>query len=152
MEKKRKNLMGTFLEAYGLLRKYDSLWYRKNFGGLDPQQGQGRILSALSPTENITQRELGFALDIRPQSLGEHLQKLEVNGYIQRYRSTTDRRALIVEITEKGEKFQMQKPDYEELFIDMNAEEKKTLKKSLEKISMQLNKLIERETEEDFFW
>ena len=152
MEKKRKNLMGTFLEAYGLLRKYDSLWYRKNFGGLDPQQGQGRILSALSPTENITQRELGLALDIRPQSLGEHLQKLEVNGYIQRYRSTTDRRTLIVEMTEKGEKFQMQKPDYEELFIDMNAEEKKTLKKSLEKISMQLNKLIERETEENFFW
>ena len=148
----RKNLLSTFLEAYYLLRQYDSLWYRKNFGGLDPQQGQGRILSALNRAENITQKELGFALDIRPQSLGEHLQKLEVNGYIQRYRSPTDRRALIVELADKGEEFQKRKPDYDELFIYLTAEEKRVLKKAMEKISAQLNELIERETEEDFFW
>ena len=147
----RKNLLSTFLEAYYLLRQYDSLWYRKNFGGLDPQQGQGRILSALNRAENITQKELGFALDIRPQSLGEHLQKLEVNGYIQRYRSPTDRRALIVELAEKGEEFQTRKPDYDELFINLTAEEKRVLKKAMEKISAQLNELIERETEDDFF-
>lgn len=153
MEKKlRKNLMSTFLEAYYLLRQYDSLWYRKNFGGLDPQQGQGRILSALSREQNISQKELGSALEIRPQSLGEHLQRLEVNGYIQRYRSTTDRRALIVELTDKGEEFQTRKPDYDELFTNLTAEEKRVLKKSLEKISAHLNEMIERETEEDFFW
>ena len=90
-------------------------------------------------------------MDIRPQSLGEHLQKLEANGYIQRYRSTTDRRALIVELTDKGEEFQMQKPDYNELFRDFTAAEKKAFMKSLEKISEQLNELIERETEDNFF-
>ena len=127
------------------------IWYGKNFGGLDPRQGQGRILSALRRMNSISQKELGFILDIRPQSLGELLQKLEQNGYIRRERSTTDKRALIVELTEKGETFQLQKPDYDELFVELTAQEKKLLKSSLEKISAQLTDLIEKETEDDFF-
>ena len=147
----KKDLIGTLLETHHLLRRYNMIWYGKNFGGLDPRQGQGRILSALRRMNSISQKELGFILDIRPQSLGELLQKLEQNGYIQRHRSTTDKRALIVELTEKGENFQMQKPDYEELFISLSTQEKKSLKNSLEKISAQLTELIEQESEEDFF-
>ena len=147
----KKDLTSTLLETHNLLRQYQTLWYGKNFDSLDPWQGQGRILSALRRAESISQKELGCTLDIRPQSLGEHLQKLEANGYIQRYRSTTDRRALIVELTDKGEEFQMQKPDYNELFRDFTAAEKKAFMKSLEKISEQLNELIERETEDNFF-
>ena len=150
MEQK-KDLTNVLLETHHLLRRYNMLWYVKNFDGLDPWQGQGRILKALRRMQSISQKELGFILDIRPQSLGELLQKLESNGYIQRHRSPTDKRALIVELTEKGENFQLQKPDYEELFISLNAQEKKFLKSSLEKISEQLNELIERETEDDFF-
>ena len=150
MEQK-KDLTNVLLETHHLLRRYNMLWYGKNFGGLDPRQGQGRILKALRRMQSVSQKELGFILDIRPQSLGELLQKLESNGYIQRHRSSTDKRALIVELTEKGENFQLQKPDYEELFISLNAQEKKFLISSLEKISEQLNELIERETEDDFF-
>jgi len=147
----KKDLTDTLLEAHDLLRRYNMIWYGKNFDGLDPRQGQGRILSALRRTDDISQKELGYILDTRPQSLGEHLQKLETNGYIQRYRSLTDRRALIVELTDKGEEFQLQKPDYDELFLDFTAAEKKAFLKSLEKISARLTELIERETEEDFF-
>ena len=150
MEKK-SDLTSVFLETHHLLRRYMMIWYGKNFGGLDPQQGQGRILSALRRMQSVSQKDLGYILDIRPQSLGELLQKLEQNGYIQRYRSTTDKRALIVELTEKGENFQLQKPDYKELFIGLTPQEKKSLKSSLGKISAQLNELIERETEDDFF-
>ena len=149
--KKKSDLTDALLETHYLLRDYMTIWYGKNFGGLDPQQGQGRILSTLKRGKNVSQKEIGLALDIRPQSLGELLQKLETNGYVQRYRSTTDKRALIVELTEKGENFQQQKPDYHELFIGLNAQEKKLLKTFLEKISAQLNELIERETEDDFF-
>ena len=148
---KQKDLTGTLLETHHLLRRYNMIWYGKNFGGLDPRQGQGRILSALRRMNSVTQKELGFILDIRPQSLGELLQKLESNGYVTRHRSTTDKRSLIVELTEKGETFQLQKPDYEELFVGLSAQEKKYFKSSLEKISAQLNELIDRETEDDFF-
>ena len=146
-----KDLTSTLIETHHLLRRYNMIWYGKNFGGLDPMQGQGRILSALRRMKNISQKELGFILDIRPQSLGELLQKLEQNGYIQRYRSTTDKRALMVELTEKGETFQLQKPDYDELFVNLSAQEEKFLKSSLEKISAQLTELIEQENEDDFF-
>ena len=148
---KKKTLTGTLLETHNLLRQYNSIWYGKNFGGLDPWQGQGRILSALRNVDSISQKELGALLEIRPQSLGEHLQRLEENGYIRRHRSTTDKRALIVELTEKGERFQLQKPDYDELFLNLTSTEKKVLMRSLEKISEQLNELIAREVEEDFF-
>ncbi len=149
--KKKSDLTDALLEAHNFLRRYMTIWYGKNFDGLDPQQGQGLILSELRRGQIFSQKEIGLALDIRPQSLGELLQKLEANGYIQRYRSTTDKRALLVELTEKGENFQQQKPDYHELFIGLNAQEKKLLKTFLEKISAQLNELIERETDDEFF-
>ena len=148
---RQPNLTNALLEAHHLLRCYNMVWYGKKFGGLDPRQGQGRILSALRRLNSISQKELGFILDIRPQSLGELLQKLESNGYITRHRSTTDKRALIVELTDKGERFQVQKPDYDELFADFSFEEKRAFKKSLDKISVQLTELIERENEDDFY-
>ena len=148
---KRVTLIDTFLGNYRLMHNYDMLWYRKNFGGLDPKQGQGRILFALQRAKSIPQKDLGLQLDIRPQSLGELLHKLEANGYIVRKRSTTDKRALIVELTEKGENFQLNRPDYSELFRDMSAKERTELKKSLKKISERLAGLIELENEEEFY-
>lgn len=148
---KDKALLDSFLEAYHLTRSYNMTWYRKNFGGLDPRQGQGRILSALRRMHSISQKELGFILDIRPQSLGELLHKLELNEYIVRRRSPRDKRALIVELTEKGETFQLQRPDYDEVFDDLTFAEREMLKKSLEKISARLTELIEREAEDELY-
>ncbi len=147
----RSTLISAFLETYHLMHRYHMMWYGKNFGGLDPKQGQGRILTALRRMNSIPQRELGFMLDIRPQSLGELLQKLENNGYIRRYQSPTDKRALIVELTEKGETFQLKRPNYDELFVGLNRREQMELKKSLEKVSKQLNDLIEQEAESEFY-
>lgn len=147
-----RELTKSLLEMYQLLHRYHLMWYGKNFGGLDPWQGQGRILSALRRMHSITQKELGFILDLRPQSLGELLQKLETNGYIIRYRSKEDRRALIVELTAKGETFQMQKPDYDELYIALSSEERKELKASLNKMSEQLRDLIKKELEDSEYY
>ena len=148
---KKNDLTNALLETHHLLRRYHMIWYGKKFGGLDPRQGQGRILMALRRMNSVSQKELGFILDIRPQSLGELLQKLETAGYIQRQRSTTDKRALIVSLTEKGENFQLQKPDYDELFVDLTSKEKEIFKQSLEKISAQLKDRIEREIEDKFY-
>ena len=147
-----KKLIDTFLEAYRLMHSYSMTWYRKNFNGIDPMQGQGRILSALRRMHSVSQKELGTSLDIRPQSLGELLQKLEANEYIKRYRSPTDKRALIVELTEKGEIFKMHRPEYDMLFVDLSKKEREELKKALQKISVRLEELIEKETEDDFFY
>ena len=133
-----KDLTKSMLEMYSLLHRYHMMWYGQKFGGLDPWQGQGKILSALKNKQAISQKELGFALDIRAQSLGELLHKLEANGYIKRYRSKTDKRALVVKLTEKGETFQDQKPDYEEIFIGLSKTERKDLQESLDKISEEL--------------
>lgn len=153
MDKKHStnSTIGTFLETYRLMSNYHMIWYRKNFGGLDPQQGQGRILLALRRMNAITQKELGLLLDIRPQSLGELLQKLEANGYITRRRSPTDKRALVVELTEKGETFQMHRPEYEKIFQDLSVNEQVEFMQTLEKISKRLNELLEKETEDDFY-
>ena len=148
---KKTELTNVFLETNHLFHRYNMVWYGKNFGGLDPRQGQGRILTALRRMNSVSQKELGFILDIRPQSLGELLQKLENNGYISRKRSLTDKRALIVELTEQGETFQLQKPDYDELFIDLDFEEKKILKQAMEKIALKLNELIKEELEDEFY-
>ena len=143
----RERLINTFLDTNHLMHTYNMLWYRKNFGGIDPRQGQGRILSALRRMNQVSQKELAFILDIRPQSLGELLQKLESNGYVTRYRSPEDRRSLIVELTVKGEMFQLQRPDYTDLFVGLTREERKILKSSLEKISVRLQEMIKRENE-----
>ena len=147
----KKSLIETYLDAYHLTYRYHMTWYGKNFGGLDPRQGQGRILSALRQVNTIRQRDLGLKLNIRPQSLGELLQKLEAHGYIRRYHSSTDKRALIVELTEKGETFHLQKPDYDELFVDLTAKERDALKKSLEKISKRLEEQIQKEITDEFY-
>ena len=146
-----KNLTDTFLEAYHLMHDYQMTWYLKNFGGIDPRQGQGRILTALNQLGTTRQKELIKFLDIRPQSLGELLQKLESNGYVTRYRSPTDKRSLIVEITAKGKMFCSQRPDYDEIFIGMSAKERSALKLSLQKISERLTELIDRENEDSIF-
>ena len=147
----KNTLTEALLEAHHLLRCYQMTWYGKYFNALDPKQGQGRILKALKESHIMSQKELGNRLHIRSQQLGEHLQKLEENGYVKRYRSTTDKRALIVELTDLGEMFNLHKPDYDELFIDFSKDEKSNLKESLEKISEQLIQLINKENEDEFY-
>ena len=140
----RKDFIETFLDTNHLMNMYTMEWYRKNFGGLDPQQGQGRILLALKNMQSISQKKLGIILGIRPQSLGELLHKLETNGYIKRYHSTTDKRALIVELTDKGKTFQLSKPDYDEVFAELDDVEIDVLSKLYEKISARLTQLLKR--------
>ena len=144
-----KTLEETFIKMYYLMQRYHLLWYRTNLGGLDPQQGQGRILTALRRVHKMNQKDLGNLLNIRPQSLGELLHKLEANDYIRRYHSTQDKRSLIVELTEKGETFQLQKPDYEDFFKELDEEECAKLQSSLKKISEHLDELIREEMQKD---
>lgn len=148
----KENLLETFLEAHHLMYEYQMAWYRKNFGGIDPRHGQGRILTAVSQRDYVTQKELGVILDMRPQSLGELVQKLEANGYISRRKSLRDKRSLVVELTEKGEEFIRNRPYYEALFSNMSDRERENLRRLLQKVGAKLEELIiafENEVDEE---
>ena len=69
-------------------------------GGL--HRGQGRALKLLAKHPGLKQQELAALLDMRTQSLGELLTKLERGGYIEREPSEADRRAMDIRLTEQG--------------------------------------------------
>ena len=145
MDKHKVELAEIFMETHHLLHRYHMIWHSKNVGDFDPRRGQGRILAALKKMSGVNQRELAFILDIRPQSLGELLQKLEQNGYISRKPSEEDKRAMMVELTEKGENLKFQRPNYDELFNCLNEEEQENFKIYLQKISARLEEINNEE-------
>ena len=109
-----ENLPEIFLETHHLMHEYHMAWYRKNYGGIDPRHGQGRILTALGRVNSVTQKELGFILSMRPQSLGELLQKLETNGYISRRvdrkrRTVSAKQTLLRGVVQQDERNRTQK-------------------------------------------
>ena len=141
MDKRKVELAEIFMETHHLLHRYHMIWHSKNLGDFDPRRGQGRLLAALKNMSGVNQRELAFILDIRPQSLGELLQKLEQGGYISRKPSEGDKRAMMVELTEKGRNLKFQRPNYDELFNCLNEEEQENFKNYLQKISDRLEEL-----------
>ena len=145
MDRHKAELAEIFMGTHHLLHRYHMIWHSKNLGDFDPRRGQGRILAALKKMSGVNQRELAFILDIRPQSLGELLQKLEQSGYISRKPSEDDKRAMIVELTEKGKNLKFQRPNYEELFNCLNEEEQEDLKTYLQKISARLEEINNEE-------
>ena len=68
----------------------------------DIYRGQGRALAILNRYGEMRQSELCARMNIRPQSLGEILAKLERAGYVERHTLAIDRRHQVVRITETG--------------------------------------------------
>jgi DNA-binding MarR family transcriptional regulator len=66
-------------------------------------RGQGRVLAILKIKKEMSQKELGYLLDMRNQSLGEILGKLETAGYISRSPSEDDKRTALIRLTPLGE-------------------------------------------------
>jgi len=74
----------------------------------DPSQGQGRVLSLLRLQPETTQRELTYLMGMSRQALAELLAKLEAKGLVEREASTTDRRVVVVRLTDAGREVQQQ--------------------------------------------
>lgn len=68
----------------------------------NPYRGQGRVLSILKMQPEISQRELGYLLDMSKQALAELLTKLEKSGYIIRQPSENDKRVIMIKLTGEG--------------------------------------------------
>ncbi|WP_334340260.1 MarR family winged helix-turn-helix transcriptional regulator [Companilactobacillus sp. HBUAS56275] len=65
-------------------------------------QGQGKILLALSDNDNLPQKVLAQRLDMTPQSMAEFVRKLEKRGLVSRQKSESDKRVILVSLTDDG--------------------------------------------------
>ena len=98
--------------------------------------GQGRILTILSQTDEISQRELQEHLGIQPGSLSEILGKLESRGQIHRSRDEQDKRKATLRITDAGRQAleAVSQSEQKDPFAVLSAEEQETLRLLLNKI------------------
>lgn len=109
------------------------------------RRGQERVLTMVAMQEGINQKDLAFLLGIRPQTLGEMLQKLEERGLVVRKKSETDARAIEVTLTDEGrlraaEIAERRALAAADLFAVLTDGEKEQLASILDKLGVELEK------------
>ncbi len=137
MSDNKADLYEQFSRLEWLVRRYQ-LKSLREFGPMaNPHKGQGRILALLRRSPEISQKELSAILDIRSQSLGELLMKLERSGFITRTPSEEDRRVMVIRLTESGKKAASEssvQPEEDLIFGCLKEEEQTLLGQFFEKI------------------
>lgn len=140
-----QSLLEQLYKLEWLLRRYYFHSLRQNGPMAAPHRGQGRILALLRIKPEISQKELSAILDIRAQSLGELLAKLEKAGYITRKPSEEDRRVMEIKLTEAGQRAAESGTDDEEgeeLFACLNEKEQETLSQYIGRLIEHLEKIL----------
>jgi DNA-binding MarR family transcriptional regulator len=134
---KHSKLLEQFMQIQWLLiRQHHHNHAPFDFAG-NPYRGQGRILKLLKMQPEITQKELLELLDMRPQSLGDLLKKLEQKDCITRTPLESDRRVMIIRLTEKGKNVEIQDDKqlgFDNLFDCLSDEEQEQLSSLLERV------------------
>ncbi|MDR1623039.1 MAG: MarR family transcriptional regulator [Synergistaceae bacterium] len=149
MNDRNSELMHSIVKLSRLLASHHFHSFR-HFGPFaNPTRGQGRVLSILKLQPEISQKELGYLLDMRNQSLGELLAKLERSGYITRTASEEDRRTANIKLTPEGLKAADESNSREsgvDLLLDcLSEEEKANLDDYLQRIISKLAQAMEDE-------
>lgn len=86
--------------------------------GIDAFNGaQGRILYILWQNESIPITELSEKTGLAKTTLTSMLDRLEVSGLVQRVFDRTDRRRILITLSEKARKLQN---EYDEVSVKMN--------------------------------
>ena len=95
-----------------------------------------RVLKMLLADESLTQGELRKRLGIQAGSFSELAARMEKRGLIEREKDRSDRRRVILRLTEQGGIAAGQPNEIgdEELFHALTAEERETLQGMLQKI------------------
>jgi DNA-binding MarR family transcriptional regulator len=133
-----KSLMEMFHRMAALMRRYPRQRPHSRDAQGDPHRGQGRVLSILKIKPDISQKDLGYLLDMRSQSLSELLIKLERAGYVTRAPLEEDHRTMNIHLTELGAaaagQAEKHQADSGRLFDCLNAEEQANLSGYLKRL------------------
>lgn len=151
MEEKNFDLIEQFTRIEWLLHRYHLQNHTQHGPMGDPRKGQGRVLAILKLKPEISQKDLSYLLDMRPQSLGELLSKLEKNGFITRTPSETDRRVMNIKLTKEGSEATEQEFSFDKLFECLKEEEQKNLGGYLDRIIETIEAQLGDDSSESFF-
>ncbi|MDR1124336.1 MAG: MarR family transcriptional regulator [Elusimicrobiota bacterium] len=141
MTEKSINLMEKLFRVVGLMHRLHHHSQMEHGPFASPHRGQGRVLAILKMQPEISQKDLGYLLDMRAQSLGELLAKLEKNGFITRAQSEEDQRVMNIKLTEKGAQAAAgaaEQDEEEGFFSTITRDEEKTLGAILDKVIKEL--------------
>ena len=151
-------LLDRFFRVEGMLHRLAEYDAKRGGGYGNPMKGQGRVLALLKMKPQTTQKELGYLLAMRQQSLSELLAKLEKKGFITRKPSQEDKRVTMIALTESGA---TAAPDLESeerpnLFECLTTEERTQLSDYLDRIGkaleQKLGELYENEPQHGQPW
>jgi DNA-binding MarR family transcriptional regulator len=150
-----ENIIKTTADKYrfvGRLSKMIMIAKHKNSMGQYSDRGQMRVLKILNMKPGISPREIGFLLDISRQSLSETLIKLEKQELIIRKQSESDKRAMDIELTEKGVQQANKKFEspLQKSINKLSNEEQNQLETILDKLSASLEEEVESIPENEF--
>ena len=76
--------------------------FARNFEPLDLKVVEFSILMLVAANPQVNQKQLGEALDISAPNMAVTLDRLVERGWVERIRSTKDRRAMHIHLTTKG--------------------------------------------------
>ncbi|HET7793434.1 MAG TPA: MarR family transcriptional regulator [Rhizobacter sp.] len=77
--------------------------FSKHLGPLQLKAVEFSILVLVASNEQVNQKQLGQALDVSPPNLAVTLDRMVERGWVERVRSTEDRRSQIVVLTTAGQ-------------------------------------------------
>ncbi|NQN87587.1 MarR family transcriptional regulator [Streptococcus suis] len=97
-----KQLCHSFYQVNKLFNQF----YLKNLKEFDLTYTQYLVLVVLWEKAPLTLKELGEKLDLASNTLTPLLKRLEEKGYIQRSIPLGDKRQLLIQLTEDGQKLQ----------------------------------------------
>lgn len=118
---------------YGMMRACGHFLYHRS----GSCSGQGKILTILADKGSMTQKELQEMLYIKSGSVSEILTKLEEKGLILRKKQEEDKRRIVLELTDEGQKAvreQRKKNEEEKLFQVLDEREQEELEGLLAKL------------------
>ncbi len=76
--------------------------FARHLGPLDLKAVEFSILVLVASNADINQKRLGRALDVSAPNMAVTLDRLVERGWVERVRSTKDRRAMHIHLTRKG--------------------------------------------------
>ena len=100
----------------------------------DASRGRGRIIALLQLKDGISTKEISQILAIRVSSTNEVLSKMEDAGLVERRPSETDRRVMLVYLTDKGREVELAEPKEFDPFEGFGEDELKNLEDYTERM------------------